>query len=79
MWRLLSQVVNYAEVTILPVYYPEPPELEEPAKYAANVRKLMARCLEVDRKDQGIVELHTLMRAGVKQNFLGTGVVGLAP
>ncbi|KAL6501457.1 hypothetical protein OROGR_026590 [Orobanche gracilis] len=40
---LLSQFVNYIEVTELPVYSPSEQEKEDPRLYAENVRNLMAR------------------------------------
>ncbi|KAL6508563.1 hypothetical protein OROGR_023274 [Orobanche gracilis] len=40
---LLSQFVNYIEVTQLPVYSPSEQEKEDPSLYAENVRNLMAR------------------------------------
>ncbi|KAL6511733.1 hypothetical protein OROGR_021330 [Orobanche gracilis] len=40
---LLSQFVNYIEVTRLPVYNPSEQEKEDPRLYAENVRNLMAR------------------------------------
>ncbi|KAL3639220.1 hypothetical protein CASFOL_017127 [Castilleja foliolosa] len=39
---LLSQFVNYIEVTRLPLYHPSQQEMDDPKLYAENVRKLMA-------------------------------------
>ncbi|GER47934.1 acyltransferase, partial [Striga asiatica] len=47
---LLSQFVNYIEVTRLPVYHPSEQEKQDPRLYAENVRNLMAReILEEER------------------------------
>ncbi|KAI3464992.1 hypothetical protein Pfo_021655 [Paulownia fortunei] len=53
---LLSQFVNYIEVTRLPVYHPSEQEKEDPKLYAENVRKLMAREGNLILSDIGLAE-----------------------
>eukprot|EP00741_Cyanophora_paradoxa_P004648 tig00000821_g4511.t1 len=42
LFRMLTQVRNYVEVTFLPVYTPSEEERKEPQLYASNVRLVMA-------------------------------------
>ncbi|KAK6115374.1 hypothetical protein DH2020_007643 [Rehmannia glutinosa] len=53
---LLSQFVNYIEVTRLPVYHPSEQEKEDPKLYAENVRNLMAREGNLILSDIGLAE-----------------------
>lgn len=46
--RLCSQFVTYAEVRILPVYYPTAEEKEDPVRYALRSQKAMAAVLGVN-------------------------------
>ncbi|KAJ0054850.1 hypothetical protein NL108_006281, partial [Boleophthalmus pectinirostris] len=47
LWLTLCQFHNSMEIEYLPVYKPSEEEKENPALYAENVRKLMAKALEV--------------------------------
>ncbi|CAA0831579.1 Lysophospholipid acyltransferase LPEAT1 [Striga hermonthica] len=53
---LLSQFVNYIEVTRLPVYHPSEQEMQDPRLYAENVRNLMAREGNLILSDIGLAE-----------------------
>ncbi|WCJ35283.1 Phospholipid/glycerol acyltransferase family protein [Euphorbia peplus] len=53
---LLSQFVNYMEVTQLPVYYPSQAEKDNPKLYASNVRRLMAKEGNLTMSDIGLAE-----------------------
>eukprot|EP00767_Chilomastix_cuspidata_P000665 gnl/Chilomastix_cuspidata/1179.p2 GENE.gnl/Chilomastix_cuspidata/1179~~gnl/Chilomastix_cuspidata/1179.p2 ORF type:complete len:342 (+),score=162.69 gnl/Chilomastix_cuspidata/1179:48-1073(+) len=44
---LLSSPFFFATVTFLPVYYPEPPEVEDSYLYAENVRHVIAKQLRI--------------------------------
>ena len=43
LFRVLTQFVNYCEMQFLPVYNPSEEEKKDPALYAENVRKYMAK------------------------------------
>ncbi|GFP92705.1 lysophospholipid acyltransferase lpeat1 [Phtheirospermum japonicum] len=53
---LLSQFVNYIEVTRLPLYNPSQQEMDDPKLYAENVRNLMAREGNLILTDIGLAE-----------------------
>ncbi|KAL3640817.1 hypothetical protein CASFOL_015785 [Castilleja foliolosa] len=53
---LLSQFVNYIEVTRLPLYRPSQQEMDDPKLYAENVRNLMAREGNLILTDIGLAE-----------------------
>lgn len=62
--RMLCQVHTPARCRLLPVYEPSDQERADPELYAANVRALMARELDVPLVEQGGVECHTLIKEG---------------
>ncbi|KAM3595876.1 uncharacterized protein V6R79_004412 [Siganus canaliculatus] len=51
LWLTLCQPHNPLEVEYLPIYTPSDEEKENPALYANNVRKLMAKALELPLTD----------------------------
>ncbi|XP_065848094.1 lysophospholipid acyltransferase LPEAT1 isoform X2 [Euphorbia lathyris] len=53
---LLSQFINYMEVTRLPIYYPSQAEKDNPKLYATNVRRLMAQEGDMIMSDIGLAE-----------------------
>ena len=46
-WLTLTQPRTNVQIDYLPVYYPNTKEKEDPKFYASNVRKLMAKHLDV--------------------------------
>lgn len=50
--RMMSQVSNAVEVTVLPPYVPSKEECASPALYAANVQALFSKSLGVPAVDQ---------------------------
>jgi lysophosphatidylcholine acyltransferase/lyso-PAF acetyltransferase len=48
VFRALTQVVNYAEITVLPAYYPSEAEQSNPKLYAKNVGTLIAADLDIE-------------------------------
>jgi len=55
LFRLMTQISNYLEITILPLYMPSEEEKRNPELYAKNVRKVMADALKVPVKDYSFV------------------------
>ncbi|XP_047461985.1 lysophosphatidylcholine acyltransferase 1 [Mugil cephalus] len=51
LWLTLCQLHNSMEIEYLPVYTPSDEEKENPALFANNVRKLMAKALDLPLKD----------------------------
>ncbi|XP_019206619.1 lysophosphatidylcholine acyltransferase 1 isoform X2 [Oreochromis niloticus] len=51
LWLTLCQPHNSIEIEYLPVYSPSNEEKENPALFASNVRKLMAKALDLPLKD----------------------------
>ncbi|XP_033493298.1 lysophosphatidylcholine acyltransferase 1 [Epinephelus lanceolatus] len=51
LWLTLCQPHNPMEIEYLPIYTPSDEEKENPALFANNVRKLMAKALELPLKD----------------------------
>ncbi|TKS88640.1 Lysophosphatidylcholine acyltransferase 1 [Collichthys lucidus] len=51
LWLTLCQPHNSLEIEYLPVYTPSDEERENPALFASNVRKLMAKALEAPLTD----------------------------
>lgn len=76
-FRHMTQLVNWAEVTVLPVYTPSAAELADPAAYMSNVRALMARELGVPLVEQGLEELHALNKARIQVAWDGRTVRAL--
>ena len=50
--RMMSQVSNAVEVTVLPPYVPSEEERASPALYASNVQALFCKALGVPAVDQ---------------------------
>jgi lysophosphatidylcholine acyltransferase/lyso-PAF acetyltransferase len=48
VFRALTQVINYAEITVLPAYYPSEEEQSNPKLYAKNVGDVIAQDLEIE-------------------------------
>jgi len=78
MFRILAQLYTPCEVDFLPLYYPSEEEKADPALFAENVRQLMAEDLGVQFRDEGLVEVYSLMRAGVHLDIHGKEVVNKA-
>ncbi len=51
VWLMLARLVKDIEVTFLPVYTPSAEERADPALYAKNVQRVMARHLGVYPSD----------------------------
>ncbi|XP_056286347.1 lysophosphatidylcholine acyltransferase 1 [Pseudoliparis swirei] len=51
LWLTLCQPHNAMEIEYLPIYSPSPEEKESPALFANNVRKIMAKALELPLVD----------------------------
>uniref|UniRef100_A0A8C5Q7M2 Lysophosphatidylcholine acyltransferase 1 n=1 Tax=Leptobrachium leishanense TaxID=445787 RepID=A0A8C5Q7M2_9ANUR len=51
LWLSLCQFHNYVEIEFLPIYTPSEEEKQNPALYANNVRRVMARALGVSVTD----------------------------
>ena len=73
--RILSQFYTPCEVDFLPLYRPSEAEKADPALFAENVRTHMAQELGVPCREEGLVEVYSLMRAGVHLDMHGRQVV----
>ncbi|XP_068092816.1 lysophosphatidylcholine acyltransferase 1 [Hyperolius riggenbachi] len=51
LWLTLCQFHNYVEIEFLPIYTPSEEEKKNPALYAFNVRRVMAKALDVSVTD----------------------------
>ncbi|CAI9617152.1 unnamed protein product [Staurois parvus] len=51
LWLSLCQFHNYVEIEFLPIYTPSEEEKKNPALYAHNVRRIMAKALDVSVTD----------------------------
>ena len=60
MWLTLAQPFSRASVEFLPVYNPSSEEIENPKLYAANVREVMAKALQVPTCDLSFEEVKRL-------------------
>jgi len=60
MWLTLAQPFSRASVEFLPVYKPSSEEIENPKLYAANVREVMAKALQVPTCDLSFEEVKRL-------------------
>eukprot|EP00240_Pyramimonas_obovata_P004090 CAMPEP_0118937438 /NCGR_PEP_ID=MMETSP1169-20130426/22749_1 /TAXON_ID=36882 /ORGANISM="Pyramimonas obovata, Strain CCMP722" /LENGTH=363 /DNA_ID=CAMNT_0006881065 /DNA_START=80 /DNA_END=1167 /DNA_ORIENTATION=+ len=80
MWmhalRLLTQVLNYAEIACLPVHVPDKAEAADPAEFAENVRRRMAEHMRVPLVDQGLEEFAVLLKNRVHVAWDGRTVKG---
>jgi len=47
LWLTLTQVHSSCEIEFLPVYTPSEEEKHDPKLYANNVRRLMAKCVQL--------------------------------
>lgn len=45
--RSMTQIVNWAEILIMPVYIPSPEEINSPKTYASNVQRVISQCLNL--------------------------------
>jgi hypothetical protein len=81
LWRacgggVWAQLVNWAEVVVMPVYEPSAAELADSTLYMRNVRQLMAGELGVPLVEQGLEELHALSKARIQVAWDGRTVLG---
>lgn len=51
VWLLLVKPINRIDVEFLPVYIPNEEECQEPALFAKNVQKVMAKKLDLYASD----------------------------
>lgn len=72
VYRLLAQLINHLDITVLPPYHPSDAELKDWRLYAENMRQLMGQHLGVPLVDQGLSEERQLWRMGARVNLLGT-------
>eukprot|EP00775_Hariotina_reticulata_P010920 gene10919-11075_t len=72
--RLMCQLDNQLVVQVLPPYIPSQEEKENPALYAANIRKLIADALGVPMVDQDRSHFLGLVNAGVGVSWDGRNV-----
>ena len=56
LWTTLAQPFTRAKIEFLPVYYPNPAEINDAKLYASNVRHLMAEALKVPKSDMTFEE-----------------------
>ncbi|XP_047238958.1 lysophosphatidylcholine acyltransferase 1 isoform X2 [Girardinichthys multiradiatus] len=64
LWLTLCQPHNSVEIEFLPVYYPSMKERENPALFASNVRKLMAKALDVPLTDLSFDDREIILSRG---------------
>ncbi|KAM4725005.1 lysophosphatidylcholine acyltransferase 1 isoform 2-T2 [Anableps anableps] len=64
LWLTLCQPHNSVEVEYLPIYYPSTKERENPALFASNVRKLMAKALELPLTDLSFDDREIILSRG---------------
>lgn len=64
LWLTLCQPHNSVEIEYLPIYYPSMEERENPALFASNVRKLMAKALEVPLTDLSFDDREIILSRG---------------
>jgi 1-acyl-sn-glycerol-3-phosphate acyltransferase len=74
-WRMLSQVVNHAEVEFLPVRVPSAAECGDARLFADTVRAEMAAALGVPLVDAGVAEDCALARLGVATDWRSSRIV----
>lgn len=64
LWLTLCQPHNSVEIEYLPVYSPSNEEKENPALFASNVRKLMAKALDLPLKDLSFDDIEISLSHG---------------
>ncbi|XP_015244387.1 PREDICTED: lysophosphatidylcholine acyltransferase 1 [Cyprinodon variegatus] len=64
LWLTLCQPHNSVEIEYLPIYYPSVMERENPALFASNVRRLMAKALEVPLTDLSFDDREIILSRG---------------
>ncbi|RXM35527.1 Lysophosphatidylcholine acyltransferase 1 [Acipenser ruthenus] len=64
LWLTLCQLHNVVEIEFLPVYTPSDEEKKNPALFANNVRRLMAKALEVPVTDYSFEDCQLAMAEG---------------
>lgn len=65
LYRAACQLITPVDVRVLPVYYPSQSEKENPREYAANVRELMSKEMQLPLCDQGVEDCQALLDRGV--------------
>eukprot|EP00127_Corallochytrium_limacisporum_P003099 Clim_evm28s146 gene=Clim_evmTU28s146 len=66
IYRSMTQFHNYCKIEFLPVYYPDEAEQEDPKLYAENVRRVMARAIDVKLSSYSVDDTLLLMYAHSK-------------
>ncbi|CAF89448.1 unnamed protein product, partial [Tetraodon nigroviridis] len=69
LWLTLCQLHNAMEIEYLPVYTPSEEEKENPSLFASNVRKLMAKALEVPLTDLSFEDREIILSEGELRIF----------
>nr|XP_014353484.1 PREDICTED: lysophosphatidylcholine acyltransferase 1 [Latimeria chalumnae] len=64
LWLTLCQFHNFVEIEFLPVYVPSEEEIKNPALYANNVRRIMAKALKVPVTDYTFEDCQLAMAEG---------------
>ncbi|XP_061597042.1 lysophosphatidylcholine acyltransferase 1 [Cololabis saira] len=64
LWLTLCQLHNSMEIEYLPIYAPSDQEKENPALFASNVRKLMAKALELPLTDLSFDDREIILSQG---------------
>lgn len=75
VWRLMAQLMNRLTVRILPLYYPNNNEVDDPVLFAENVRQEMARQTGVELVDETLRDERILVKSGVHPNWRGTCLI----
>eukprot|EP00878_Enallax_costatus_P021022 GHUV01022239.1.p1 GENE.GHUV01022239.1~~GHUV01022239.1.p1 ORF type:complete len:120 (+),score=27.24 GHUV01022239.1:1167-1526(+) len=73
--RMMCQLQNFLSVEVLPPYVPSQEEKDNPALYAANIRKLIAEALNVPMVDQDRSHFLALCNAKVSVSWDGRRVI----
>ncbi|TWW65410.1 Lysophosphatidylcholine acyltransferase 1 [Takifugu flavidus] len=69
LWLTLCQLHNAMEIEYLPVYTPSEEEKENPSLFANNVRKVMAKALEVPLTDLSFEDREIILSEGELRIF----------
>ncbi|XP_026204610.1 lysophosphatidylcholine acyltransferase 1 [Anabas testudineus] len=64
LWLTLCQLHNPVEIEYLPIYTPSNKEKENPALFASNVRKIMAKALDVPLTDLSFDDREIILSQG---------------
>ncbi|XP_053330912.1 lysophosphatidylcholine acyltransferase 1-like [Spea bombifrons] len=64
LWLSLCQFHNYVEIEFLPIYTPSEEEKQNPALYAHNVRRVMAKALGVSVTDYSFEDCQLALAEG---------------